>query len=293
MKKLLAMLCMLTCVFGLTACGETALDAVTTDKATAASMISADFVVPYMLYAYYGGEGSEAAATAAFHQQHYNVHELEAVTEDNLNAALQMATGSYGYSYGVDSIDVDGNAILNGIVSFSGSYSGLGDVTLIDRQNISYKVSGDEIIVTVPVTGSVTDKKGNPKTAEIEVIFTNDIFLTLESCTLNIDQSIGELMGKAAMDTVMGMGTVFAILILISLIIWALGGIPKLQEKFSGKKKEAVQAAPAADSTAVQTVVEESGDDLELIAVIAAAIVASEGAAGTDGFVVRSIRKRR
>lgn len=293
MKKLLAMLCMLTCVFGLTACGETALDAVTTDKATAATLLSTDFVVPYMLYAYYGGEGSEAAATAAFHQQHYNVHELEAVTEDNLNAALQMATNNYGYSYGVDSIDVEGNAILNGIVSLNGAYSDLGDVTLIDRQNVSYKVSGDEIIVTVPVTGSVKDKKGNPKTAEIEVIFTNDIFLTVESCTLNVDQTIGELMGKAAMDTVMGMGTVFSILILISLIIWALGGIPKLQEKLSGKKKEAVQTAPAAGSTAVQTVVEESGDDLELIAVIAAAIAASEGAAGTDGFVVRSIRKRR
>ncbi len=292
MKKLLAMLCMLTCVFGLTACGETALDAVTTEKAATASLISADFVVPYMLYAYYGGEGSEAAATAAFHQQNYNVHELEAVTEDNLNSGLQTAK-AYGYSYGIDFIDVEGNAILNGIVSFSGAYSDLGDVTLIDVQNVSYKVSGDEIIVTVPVTGSVTDKKGNPKTAEIEVIFTNDIFLTLESCTLNIDQTIGELMGKAAMDTVMGMGTVFAILILISLIIWALGGIPKLQEKFSGKKKEAAQAAPAAESTAVQTVVEESGDDLELIAVIAAAIAASEGAAGTDGFVVRSIRKRR
>lgn len=294
MKKILAMLCMLTCVFGLTACGGTALDAVTVDKATAASMLSTDFVVPYMLYAYYGGEGSEAAATAAFHQQHYNVHELEAVTEDNLNAALQMATSNYGYSYGVDSIDVKGNAILNGIVSFSGSYSGLGDVTSIDRQNVSYKVSGDEIIVTVPITGSVTDKKGNPKTAEIEVIFTNDIFLTVESCTLNIDQTIGELMGKAAMDTVMGIGTVFSILILISLIIWALGGIPKLQEKLSGrKKKEEAQAALAADSTAVQAVVEEGSDDLELIAVIAAAIAASEGGSGTDGFVVRSIRKRR
>lgn len=293
MKKLLAMLCMLTCVFGLTACGETAVDAVTADKAAAATLLSTDFVVPYMLYAYYGGEGSEAAATAAFHQQYYNVHELEAVTEDNLNAALQMATNNYGYSYGVDSIDVEGNAILNGIVSLNGAYSDLGDVTLIDRQNVSYKVSGDEIIVTVPVTGSVTDKKGNPKTAKIEVIFTNDIFLTVESCTMNVDQTIGELVGKAAMDTVMGMGTVFAILILISLIIWALGGIPKLQEKLAGRKKEAVQAAPAADSAAVQAVVEESGDDLELIAVIAAAIAASEGAAGTDGFVVRSIRKRR
>ena len=292
MKKLLAMLCMLTCLFGLTACGETTVDAVTADKAASAMLLSTDFVVPYMLSVYYGDEGSVAASNAAFHQQYYNVHELEAVTEEYLNERLQMLIYS-GYSYGVDFIDVEGNAILNGIVSLKGAYSDLGDVTSIDRQNVSYKVSGDEIIVTVPVTGSVTDKKGNLKTAKVEVIFTNDIFLTVESCTLNVDQTIGELMGKAAMDTVMGMGTVFAILILISLIIWALGGIPKLQEKFSKKKKEAVQTAPAADSATVQTVVEESDDDLELIAVIAAAIAASEGAAGTDGFVVRSIRKRR
>ena len=36
---------------------------------------------------------------------------------------------------------------------------------------------------------------------------------------------------------------------------------------------------------------EELSDDLELVAVIAAAIAASEGAASTDGFVVRSIKR--
>ena len=38
---------------------------------------------------------------------------------------------------------------------------------------------------------------------------------------------------------------------------------------------------------------EAEADDTELVAVIAAAIAASEGAASTDGFVVRSIRKVR
>ncbi len=33
-------------------------------------------------------------------------------------------------------------------------------------------------------------------------------------------------------------------------------------------------------------------DDLELVAVIAAAVAACEGAVSTDGFVVRSIRRR-
>ena len=38
---------------------------------------------------------------------------------------------------------------------------------------------------------------------------------------------------------------------------------------------------------------ENLADDLELVAVIAAAIAASQGAVSTDGFVVRSIRKVR
>ena len=46
------------------------------------------------------------------------------------------------------------------------------------------------------------------------------------------------------------------------------------------------------EASAALTVTEEDvSDDLELVAVIAAAIAASEGAASTDGFVVRSIRR--
>ena len=40
-----------------------------------------------------------------------------------------------------------------------------------------------------------------------------------------------------------------------------------------------------------EAVVEET-DDLELVAVIAAAVAACQGAASTEGFVVRSIRRR-
>ena len=41
-----------------------------------------------------------------------------------------------------------------------------------------------------------------------------------------------------------------------------------------------------------QEEVADAADDLELVAVIAAAVAAYEGAASTDGFVVRSIRRR-
>ena len=57
------------------------------------------------------------------------------------------------------------------------------------------------------------------------------------------------------------------------------------------KKQEAPKAAPA---PAVAAAVEEAEemDDTELVAVIAAAIAAAEGTT-TDGFVVRSIKRRK
>ena len=90
----------------------------------------------------------------------------------------------------------------------------------------------------------------------------------------------------------MGMGTVFAVLILISLIISCFTFIPKIQDAFSKKNKAEDAKTAAVDNTIAQIIEnEELSDDSELVAVIAAAIAASEGAVSTDGFVVRSIRK--
>ena len=150
----------------------------------------------------------------------------------------------------------------------------IGNITASDA--IEATVDDDTIIVTVPVTG----EKGE---GSVELIFTNDIYLTLTSCTLNLNKSMGELMGKAALNTLIGMGTVFVVLILISLIISCFSFIPKLQEKFSKK------AAPAPAAPAVVEE-EELADDTELVAVIAAAIAAYEGTS-TDGFQVRSIKR--
>ena len=154
----------------------------------------------------------------------------------------------------------------------------IGNITVSDA--IEATVDDDTIIVTVPVTG----EKGE---GSVELIFTNDIYLTLTSCTLNLNKSMGELMGKAALNTLIGMGTVFVVLILISLIISCFSFIPKLQEKFSKKAAPAPAAAPVPAAPVVE---ETLTDDLELVAVITAAIAASAGTS-TDGFVVRSIRR--
>ncbi|MFU2422442.1 MAG: OadG family protein [Bacteroides sp.] len=286
MKKFLTMLCMLTCVLGLTACGEYEPTEMEQQKGNEAVSMATNFILPYMT-SFFDDELVEAV------QENYNVHEVESQVEDYFSLYISMVSQNYNISFGYDSIDVEGNAILTGMVSFNNTYDELGDIKTSEGFQGTYKVSGDEIIVSVPVTGTKTDSNGNVRTATAELIFTNDIFLTLKSCALNLDQSMGELMAKAAMDTLMGMMTVFAVLILISIIIWAMGGIPRLQAKLA--KKPESKKEESIDNTIAQIVEKEESteDDTELVAVIAAAIAAYEGSQSTDGFVVRSIRKRR
>ena len=119
----------------------------------------------------------------------------------------------------------------------------------------------------------------NYETEQVDLVDTN----------VDLVYTLGEKMEKAALNTLMGMGTVFVVLILISLIIYCFRFISVIQDKMSGKGK-AVEAAPAeAAAEAVET--EPLTADLELVAVISAAIAASEGTSA-DSFVVRSIHRR-
>ncbi len=141
-----------------------------------------------------------------------------------------------------------------------------------------------------PTDGILEAKlKGETHDALLQIIVENG---AVTSITANVIYSFGENMKKAGLNTLLGMGTVFCVLILISFIISAFGLISKAQAKL-GKKNKAVETKTAAlDNTIAQIAKkEELSDDLELVAVIAAAIAASEGAASTDGFVVRSIRR--
>ena len=108
--------------------------------------------------------------------------------------------------------------------------------------------------------------------------------------------SLSEKMSKAGMNTLISMSIVFCVLILISLIIYTFNIFPYIEKK---KKEKAAQKQPVVEAASVQDeAVEQSNaeaatltDDAELIAVIAAAIAASEGTS-TSGFVVRSINRR-
>ena len=114
--------------------------------------------------------------------------------------------------------------------------------------------------------------------------------MEVEDITVDGVYSIGEKMSTALMNTVMGISIVFGVLIIICLLICCFNIFPYLE------KKKAAKAAPKEDVVSQIEAREEQQavetDDGELIAVIAAAIAASEGTSA-DGFVVRSIRRRK
>lgn len=114
----------------------------------------------------------------------------------------------------------------------------------------------------------------------------------------NVDEykTKGQIMGKAGLNTVMSMGIVFLVLIFIAVIIAQfkhLGNIfNKPKEIPSNNPKEipaavleTVPAAPVAEE-------EDLTDDLELVAVITAAIAAASENECTDGLIIRSIIRK-
>lgn len=262
MKKFIAILCMITCLFGLTACGSgAALSEYEQHKVENAQQL-ADEMVLYLFAQY-----MDDAAAESF--DGYTAGEVEYILENQYN------------------IRVDGNAFMTAIDSFHSAKASIGTITGTNGSTAT--IDGSQITVEVEVTGE-------QKNATAEIIFSNDMFLKLEAAALNPKASTSDLMGNAALNTLIGMGTVFAVLILISLIISAFKVIPKIQANMA-KKKSAPAEGSGVDNAVTQiaeqeAIVEEETDDCELVAVIAAAIAASEGAVTTDGFVVRSIRRR-
>lgn len=245
---------MITCIFGLTACGAKK-EVMSYEQASVESTCT-------MLYQ---NVCMENAADAA--------EQLDAMDEDEL-ASVESLFKQYN-------IKIKGDVLAAALKSYVSAKEEAG--ALSDIQSYNYEADADSLDVKMMV-------KGEKRNAEIQVTF--DEKMNVTNVVINPQYSFAEKMEKAALNTVMGMGTVFAVLILIIFIISFFTFIPKIKDAFSKKSETEDVKAVAVDNTIAQIIEnEELSEDSELVAVIAAAIAASEGAVSTDGFVVRSIRK--
>lgn len=254
MKKFICTLLMLTCMFSLTACnGEKKVLSYDAANIKAQCSDMYDMVVT--------NSNEDALAELAT----YNMYDLQ-----NYSDILYAEHG----------IRISGETAVAAAESYKNAIPEMGNISATGE--ILFDAKEDELIVTYKLDGSDHD-------GSIEIIY--DKNLTVTSVTTNIEYSFEELMTKAGVNTAIGMGTVFVMLIVIMIIITLLGFVPKIFEKKPKEepKKDGVDKAIEGIVAREEAEADES-DDLELVAVIAAAIASYEGTS-TDGFVVRSIKR--
>ncbi len=268
-QKMLVLGVMLSCLLGLTACGES-----TQLNTVEGSRYSSDIFNLQNLTEF----------SQRIEDNYFENWYLQGITPENFEERLY-------YDLAMSSADDNNyNIFASGYDSWYKAVNDLGYnsiETLMDDINVTdvtYSVDKDgKLVVDATITGT-------KHTAVMEYYMSNRAELTDLGVTLN--KSTGEKLENAGLNTLLGMGMAFSILILISLIISLfpvlLGG--------NKKKKETVKtiSEQAMDNTINQIAEQEDlSSDAELVAVIAAAIAAYEGSAsaGGDGFRVRSIRK--
>lgn len=156
-----------------------------------------------------------------------------------------------------------------------GKYEEMGTPTTdIDREE-------GQVTVDIPAKFDKGD-------AEIKVVFnySSDYDQMVPAyMTISEVETTGMKLSGAAVNTIMGVGCVFVVLIFLIFVISLFKYIGKI-----GQKETAPKEAPAPAAPVAAPVEEDLTDDLELVAVISAAIAASENTS-TDSFVVRSIKK--
>lgn len=176
--------------------------------------------------------------------------------------------------------------------SWENALTDIGEIQSIEGESVSF--TKDDGTVTVLAHGSKHDA---------EVVFSLEAGKTADGSstynavgiTTNVIYSMAEKMQQAGLNTLLGMGTTFVVLILLALIIAVFGKILTVfndRRRFVRTNEAAPEPAPAPKAAAAEPAAELT-DDRELVAVIAAAVAAYEGRQTTDGFVVRSIRKSR
>ena len=151
-------------------------------------------------------------------------------------------------------------------------------------------ISEDGAIITID---NVANYDAVPENTKVNVEYIYDTKKNTVSIDWDIKYPMSKLIAEAGLNTLLGLGTVFIVLVFLSFVIGNIHWIPDLIEK-AKKKDTPAPAAPAARAPAApEPVVEEEEElvgDEELVAVIAAAIAAYDQAPA-DGFVVRSIKK--
>ncbi len=255
-RKILLIVCAMLCMLMFTACG-------TTDNTTGVGDDMTDDEVYAMAedyLTYLQGFSEEVAYEEMNDEEFTALADVSSIEEAKNLSIMKAAVASYTSS-------LEEFGVFEGIE---------GKEFTRDDESLTVTIDADYTLHQV----------------KLQVVF--DENMELSSITADPVLTVKEILIKALINTLLGMGTVFVVLILISFIISSFKLISKVQKKSEDKKKAKIAAAKNdANEVAIEsTEVEEEIDDYELIAVISAAIAMAEGTS-VDGFRVRSIKRAK
>jgi sodium pump decarboxylase gamma subunit len=271
LKRVISLLCMIVMCFGLTACGFK--ESKTIDTASVKMQSKQTIIDTY--------ETSIKQWVIDF------ITYLDARSEDGLISDANNNISLY---------DITGNRYLVNYYGFNDSTVQVYNTWNATRDELGKlnKIDTDSIKITPSKeTGKlcvISASAAYEKNEEVNFEFTIDDEYYISGAAINPTYSTSQKLYKAAMNTVIGMGTVFVVLIFISFII----SLFKFINKFQNRKQEQKVENEKDDKEIVENnESEELVDDLELVAVITAAITAYEGEKNSNGLVIRSIRRKR
>lgn len=294
-KKLLTCLAMVVCILTLTACGKEMTQNSFTTK-DEAKEVAEGFC-----------KDLQAMQQEAAERGQTLTEYIEGYTRNikSVGYALQLESN---FRMLLEDVQPEIDMYISGLNSLNDISEDFGSFVSILSDETEVTITDDSAEVAVKIQGDKIYDGNKQRTATVDIVLTAEGY---ESITISTNYDMGELMEKAALNTLLGMGTVFAVLILIYALIACFKFIPPIQakcekignnlkkkfrkfwRKLRGKSEQTEsEKAPEPVQAAPQAVVVEETDDTELIAVIAAAIAASEGVSSADGYVVRSIIRR-
>lgn len=264
LRQYLALLCIVICVFSLTACSEEKSAKVTYTDETAEKYV------------------------ALMEENGYEVEDIEADIQSEVDGVVNIIIQNLILQDRDELLELysdDENSIAIA-ESYLEATKDLGEYKDDSVYDLKLEISDD----TMTTTGSFVFEK-----RDLNFTCTVDLAAGTTTFAFERELTLGEILQKAGMNTLLGMGSVFLVLILISFIISCF----KLFSKTEGeaKTKEVVTpvmpvAAPAAPA---EPAPEALGmpDEVEMAIVIATAIAAAEEETGSDGYRVRSIKRAK
>ncbi len=272
-KRLLLMLCVLTCVFSLTACGEKKNNEKPTFEFNEETYFerAKEYIQPLLEMKsadikYYSSEEYKQSMIDYYQENGvgFNYEEYDSFTEQlNMIKETKKECGNFVDLY-------------------------------YDKKtkDVQYKVSKDYKKEILTYTFNAKYEKRDVK-ASVVFVFENGSDAEIK-INLEPKYTLGETMKKALTNTLIGISTVILVLLFLSILISFFKYISKFQNWLENRKNKKDGIVIDSTENTLDTVEEEEElvDDTELVAVITAAIAASE-TVSAEGFVVRSIKRAK